>query len=53
MVVLKALILANFYFGGTWCVERMDFEQFSLWKGVVVLKVLIKDNFYFVRVWWS
>ena len=36
--------------------ERTDFEQCLLWKGmkvdVVVLKELISDSFYCGRVWW-
>ena len=33
--------------------ERTEFQQFLLWKGVVVLKELIFNSFYFVRVWCS
>ena len=43
--------------GGCGGIERTDYEQFPLWKGVevgmVVLKELILNNFYFGRVWWS
>ena len=43
--------------GGCGGLERTDFEQFLLWKGVelgvVVLKELILNSFYFGRVWWS
>ena len=70
VVVLKELILNNFYFGTMWwswknwfwtvstlggCggLERTDFEQFLLWDSEVVLKELILNSFYFGRVWWS
>ena len=53
---LKELILDSLYFVRVWWeggLERTDFEQFLLWKGVMVLKELILNNFHFVRVWWS
>ena len=44
-------------FGGCGGLERTDFQQFLLWKGVevgvVVLKELILNSFYFGTVWWS
>ena len=43
--------------GGCGGLERTDFEQFLLWKGVevgmVVSKELILNSFYFGRLWWS
>ena len=55
-MVLKELILKSFYFGtGVVVIERTDFEQFLLWKGVevgvVVLKELILKSFYLGMVW--
>ena len=68
-MVLKKLILNNFYvgglvvltelvftistLGGCCSLERTDFKQFLLWKGVVVLTELVFCLFYFGRLWWS
>ena len=40
-MVLKELILNNFYLGGCGSLERTGFLPFLLWEGVVVLKELI------------
>ena len=61
-MVLKELILNNFYVGGVvvlnqliftvstlggcGSLERTDFEQLILWEGVVVLKEIIFNSFY-------
>ena len=47
------LILGNFYFARMWCLERTDFEHFSLWDGVEVLKEPNLNNFVFGRMWCS
>ena len=59
MVVLKELVFTISTLGWCggrvwWCggLERSDFEQFLLWKGVVVLKELVFYHFYFGMVWW-
>ena len=41
MAVLKELILTVSTLRGCGCLERTDFKQFLLWKGVAVLKELI------------
>ena len=40
-MVQKEPIFKSVYFGWCGCLERTDFLQFLLWKGVVVLKDLI------------
>ena len=40
-MVLKDLILTVSILEGCGCLERTDFLQFLLWKGMVVLKDLI------------
>ena len=52
-MILKELILTISTLGGYGGLERTDFKQFLLWKGVVVLRELILNSFYFGRVWWS
>ena len=53
VVVLKELIFTVSTLGGCGSLERTDFEQLILWEGVVVLKELILNSFYFGTVWWS
>ena len=43
VVVLKALILCNFYLGGCGTLKGLIFWTFSLWEGVLVMEGL---------VWW-
>ena len=49
-MVLKELILNSFYFGRVWCLERTDFSQFLLLKGVLVSKELSFEQFLLGRV---
>ena len=67
-MVLKELIFNSFTLVGCGGLERTEFLQFLLWKGVVVLKEmifmfllwegvvvlkeLIFNSFYFRRMWW-
>ena len=60
-MILKELILTVSTLGGCGGLERTDFKQFLLWKGVVIMKELISitistmggpdfNSFYFGRV---
>ena len=42
-MVLKGVILDNFYFGRHCGLERTEFQQFPLGEDVVVLKTLVLD----------
>ena len=52
-MVLKELTITVSTLGGCAGLERTDFKQFLLWKGVMVLKELIFNSFYFGCVWRS
>ena len=52
-MVLKELVFTISTSGGCGGLDRTDFKQFLIWKGVVVLKELILNSFYFETVWWS